>query len=131
MKLFQLMAVLAATGAIAMVGFGASGEPEQNSGETGSSASAKAAPLPKDVYADSLSRLPLVKRENLDEQGKKAYDEAAGDTRSLVGLQGPGGIRLHSPRLAETARPSNQYLRFDTKLGRRLSELAILVTARE
>ena len=82
MKLFQLMAVLAATGAIAMAGFSASGEPEQNSGETGSSASAKAAPLPKDVYADSLSRLPLVKRENLDEQGKKAYDEAAGDTRS-------------------------------------------------
>lgn len=87
--------------------------------------------LPKDVYPDSRSRLPLVKRESLDEIGKKAYDEAAGDRRSLVGLQGPGGIRLHSPKLALAARPSSQYLRFDSKLGRRLSELAILVTARE
>jgi len=100
-------------------------------GQNNRPSTASAAALPPDVYPDSLSRLPLVKRETLDEAGKKTYDETAGDPRSLVGLQGPGGIRLHSPKLAETTRPSNQYLRFDTKLGRRLSELAILVTARE
>lgn len=48
-----------------------------------------------------------------------------------VGLQGPSGIRLHSPKLGEHMRAANQYLRYETALGRRLTELAILVTARE
>jgi len=104
----------------------------QNSQATSkSSAAASSATLPKDVYADSRNRLPLIKREDLDEQGKKFYDESVGDSRSLAGLQGPTGLRLYSPRLAEALRASNQYLRYDTDLGRRLSELAILVTARE
>ena len=30
--------------------------------------------LPADVYPESRSRLPLVKREDLDETGQKAYD---------------------------------------------------------
>jgi len=99
----------------------------QNSAKSAAAADS----LPKDVYPDSRSRLPLVKREKLDADGQKAYDDAAGDKRSIVGLQGPGGIRLHSPKLANASRPANQYLRFGTKLDRRLSELAILVTARE
>lgn len=43
----------------------------------------------------------------------------------------PAGIHLYNPRVAESVRVGNQYLRFQTDLGRRLSELAILVTARE
>lgn len=87
--------------------------------------------LPKDVYPDSGNRLPLIKREDLKEEDQQVYDMVVGDSRSLVGLRGPGGIRLHSPRLAEYMRKPNDYLRFETGLGRRLSELAILVTARE
>jgi 4-carboxymuconolactone decarboxylase len=90
-----------------------------------------AAPLPADVYADSRNRLPLVKREDLDDAGKKMYDQTAGDARSLVGLQGPGGIRLYSPHLDVLTRAVNQYLRFDAGLDPRLGELAILVVARE
>src|SRR5215470_19464200 len=88
--------------------------------------------LPGDVHPDSLSRLPLVAREAMDEQGKKFYDASTGPhSRTLVGLQGPSGIWLHSPELGERMRAVNQYLRYKTALGRRLTELAILVTARE
>ena len=88
--------------------------------------------LPGDVYPESLSRLPLLNREKMDERGKKFYDAVTGpQSRTLVGLQGPSGIWLHSPELGERVRAANQYLRFETTLERRLTELAILVTARE
>jgi len=88
--------------------------------------------LPRDVYPDSLSRLPLLAREAMDEQGQKFYDAVTGPhSRTLVGLQGPSGIWLHSPELGERMRAVNQYLRYETALERRLTELAILVTARE
>ena len=88
--------------------------------------------LPKDVYPDSLSRFPLLTRELLDEVGRKLCDMVVGpQSRTLVGLRGPGGIWLHSPKLAGFVRSANQYLRFETALDRRLTELAILVTARE
>ncbi len=87
---------------------------------------------PGDVHPDSLSRLPLVEREAMDEQGQKFYDAVTGPhSRTLVGLQGPSGIWLHSPELGERVRAVNQYLRYETALERRLTELAILVTARE
>jgi 4-carboxymuconolactone decarboxylase len=88
--------------------------------------------LPKDVYSDSLSRLPLLTRELLDEAGRQHYDTVVGpQSRTLVGLRGPSGIWLHSPKLAGFVRAANQYLRFESALDRRLTELAILVTARE
>ena len=88
--------------------------------------------LPRDVHPESLSRLPLVKREEMDEQGQRFYDAVTGPhSRTLVGLQGPSGIWLHSSELGERVRAVNQYLRFETTLARRLTELAILVTARE
>jgi 4-carboxymuconolactone decarboxylase len=92
----------------------------------------RARKLPKDVYPESLSRFPLLTREDMDAQGQKLYDAVVSPrSRTLVGLQGPGGIWLHSPRLAEHVRAANQYLRYETTLDRRLTELAILVTARE
>src|SRR5437867_7637464 len=88
--------------------------------------------LPADVHPESLSRLPLRERKDMDEQGQRFYDAVAGpQSRTLVGLQGPSGIWLHSPKLALHLRGANQYLRYETTLGRRLTELAILVTARE
>ncbi|HXF33478.1 MAG TPA: hypothetical protein VN603_02810, partial [Candidatus Acidoferrales bacterium] len=57
--------------------------------------------LPPDVYPESRNRLALVRREELDEEGKTIFDGAANDSRSLVGLQGPGGIRLHNPTLTK------------------------------
>jgi 4-carboxymuconolactone decarboxylase len=88
--------------------------------------------LPRDVHPESLSRLPLLERTELDDHGQKLYDTVAGpQSRTLMGLRGPSGIWLHSPKLAGYLRAANQYLRFETSLDRRLTELAILVTARE
>src|SRR5262249_7981781 len=88
--------------------------------------------LPPDVYPESLSRLPLLRRGQMDAHGQRLYDAVTSpQSRTLVGLTGPSGIWLHSPRLGELVRAANQSLRYDTRLDRRLTELAILVTARE
>ena len=77
--------------------------------------------LPKDVNRDSRSRLPLIKREDLKEEARKAYDAAA--TSSPTGRpEGVAAIRLHR---------SGADVRWDSVVGRRLTELAIITTARE
>ncbi len=88
--------------------------------------------LPQHIHPDSLNRLPIAKREELDEYGKRAYD-ALLDPRahSVVGVQGPGGIWLHSSKIGEVQRELNRLLRQENGLGDRLTELAILLSARE
>jgi 4-carboxymuconolactone decarboxylase len=89
-------------------------------------------PYPKDVHPDSGFRLPLPNRDELSDAAKKLYDQLCDPKgKSLVGLKGPGGIRLHSPRLAEVSSPVNRYLRWEAGFSGRVRELAILVTARE
>ena len=88
--------------------------------------------LPKDIHPESRSRLPLPKREALDEPGKRVYDSVLDPRRpTLAGFQGPAGIWLHSPRVGEPFREMNRILRNEVPLEPRLRELAILVTARE
>jgi len=67
----------------------------------------------------------------MDDDGKRVFDEFAHHARSLVGLQGPTGIRLHDPELARFSQPLNQFLRYDAGLDERLREIVILATARE
>ena len=88
--------------------------------------------LPKDIHPESRSRLPLPKRESLDEQGKRVYDSVLDPKRpTLAGFQGPAGIWLHSPRVGEPVREMNRILRTEVPLEPRLRELAVLVTSRE
>jgi 4-carboxymuconolactone decarboxylase len=88
--------------------------------------------VPSDIDPESGFRLPLPRREDLDDGSRKIYDALVEpNSRSLVGLRGPGGIRLHSPRLAEVSSPVNRYLRWEAGFSGRVRELAILVTARE
>jgi 4-carboxymuconolactone decarboxylase len=87
--------------------------------------------LPPDIFKDSLSRFPVIKRDQLDEKGKKAYDVIAGGTGKTVLPTGPAAIGLYSPGVYEPLRMLNDYLRKDSVLGERLAELAILVAARE
>src|ERR1700694_1028245 len=90
------------------------------------------AALPKDVYPDSRFRLPLAKREELDEYGKRVFDTMVDPgRRSLVGLNGPAGIRMYDPKVADMMNSANLYLRRETGFGDRLTEIAILNTARE
>jgi 4-carboxymuconolactone decarboxylase len=87
--------------------------------------------IPGDIDPDSRCRLPLPKREELDEAAQASYDRlATPGSGNLRGLRGPGGIQLHSPELSRRSRPVNHYLRFESGLSGRVRELAILVTAR-
>src|SRR5215467_796519 len=87
---------------------------------------------PEDVDPQSGCRLPLPKREELDEAGQRIYDSLVDPKGgSIRGLRGPGGILLHSPELSRYTRPLNRYLRHEAGLGGRVRELAILTTARE
>jgi 4-carboxymuconolactone decarboxylase len=90
------------------------------------------ATLPADIDPDSRFRLPLPKREQLDEAGRRIFDRV-GDPKSgnLVGLRGPAGIQLHNSKYAEHARPLNYYLRYECGLSAHIREVAILATARE
>jgi len=100
--------------------------------EASGASAASALSLPSDVNPASLSRVPLIRREEMDAEGKRVYDLVMGpQTRSLAGLQGPYGIWLHNPELGEKLLAASQYLRYRTDLGRRLTELATLVIARE
>lgn len=77
--------------------------------------------LPRDVNPDSRSRLPSITRQELNEQGQRAYDAAAAisPTRRPEGV---AAIRLQR---------SGVDVRWDSAIGRRLTELAIITTARE
>ena len=87
--------------------------------------------LPSDIDPESGSRLPLPRREELPEAAREIFDQLAGpSTRSLVGLYGPGGLRLASPALAAVTQPLNSYLRWGTNLSGAVREIAILVAAR-
>ncbi len=87
---------------------------------------------PGDIYEDSGFRLPLPKRDDLDDPTREIYDYFADPAGgAYVGLRGPGGIRLYSPRLLERVQALNRYLRREAGIDTRVRELAILVTARE
>jgi 4-carboxymuconolactone decarboxylase len=87
---------------------------------------------PEDIDPMSGCRLPLPRREELDDAGRRIYDSLADPKGGTIrGLSGPGGIMLHSPELSRRARPLNRYLRHEAGLGGRVRELAILTTARE
>jgi 4-carboxymuconolactone decarboxylase len=86
--------------------------------------------MPSDIDPQSGFRLPLPKREDLDEAGKKTFDRAMTPGASIAGLQGPAGIRLYTP-ISEHLQAINHYLRFQAGFTPRIREIAILTTARE
>ncbi|MBI4886283.1 MAG: carboxymuconolactone decarboxylase family protein [Acidobacteria bacterium] len=95
-------------------------------GAVGAASQASRAALPQDIHPETGNRFPALKREALNDEGKKLYD-----TRGVVDAFGPGAIRLYSPPVAAAMTGVNDYLRRKSGLEPRLVELAILVTARE
>jgi 4-carboxymuconolactone decarboxylase len=87
-------------------------------------------PMPSDIDPQSGFRLPLPKREDLDDIGKRAYDRASTPGKTIVGLRGPSGIHLYSPHTVEAHNTMNQYLRFQC-FDAKTREVAILTVARE
>jgi len=86
--------------------------------------------VPADIDPVTHSRLPLVKRADLDADGQRIFDMVAAPNKEIP-VSGPVPISMYSPKVAESIQMLNQYLRFHGVLGRRDTEVAILVAARE
>ena len=94
----------------------------------GTQTPARSATLPSDVQPDSLNRRPVVKREQVDENGKKVYDLNAGGPGKIAQPTGPGAITLYSPGASEPLRKLNNYLRREGNiLGNGITENDLLV----
>ena len=78
--------------------------------------------LPEDVHPDSRSRLPPIERSELDVERRATYDAAVRVERSAGFLTGAAALRFHG---------SGTNLRWSAPMGRQLTELTILATARE
>ena len=93
-----------------------------------------AADIPPDIHEDSWARLPTVTRESLNPEDQRVFDIIVNpDSRYATGLRGPVGMWMYSPRMAEHIFSASSYLRYgaDGERDQRLTELAILTTARE
>ena len=99
--------------------------------QTAASPQSTGTTMPSDIDPKSGMRLPLPKREELDEAGQKAYDRGTTPGATIAGLQGPSGIQLYSPKTAASAAALNRYLRFEAGFTPHVREVAILTTARE
>ncbi|MDG2175877.1 MAG: hypothetical protein P8M72_07090 [Gammaproteobacteria bacterium] len=86
--------------------------------------------LPEDVRPDTLSRLSPANPDDMDAYGKAIYDRVVG-LDNPGPIYGPAAFSVHMPRVADGMDLINQYLRYDSEIGRPLIELAILVAARE
>ena len=86
--------------------------------------------MPSDIDPQSGFRLPLLKREELDDAGKRAYDRANTPGKTIVGLRGPSGIYLYSTKTVEPRNEVTEYLRFHV-FDPKVREVAILTVARE
>lgn len=88
-----------------------------------------AAALPPDIHPESLSRLPLLSRDDLDDEGKAAYDDIVGDRPAP--RTGPVPTSLYSARIARNWDDLNGFLRYNGSLSPRHTEVAICVAAWE
>ena len=75
-----------------------------------------------------MSRFEQLVYEKLTKAQRLVYDEIASGPRGHVG--GPLAVWLKRPELADRAQKLGEYARYNTMLPPRLSELAILLTAR-
>lgn len=75
-----------------------------------------------------MRRMTTLALETLDDEQRKAYDEAVGGRRDR--MPAPMQAWIRSPEFARRAQHLGEFTRYETQLEPRLSELAILVTAR-
>ena len=75
-----------------------------------------------------MARIPLFPLAEMTPEQRKVYDAVVSGPRGVV--VGPLRAALHRPELADKWQQLGEILRYRTSLPPRLSELAILVTAR-
>ena len=81
------------------------------------------------VPAPAQQRLPTIAPEQYTAEQKKAAEEFLAARKAPV--FGPFEPMMHSPDVMGMARAMGDYLRYHSAIGNTLSELVILVTARE
>ena len=75
-----------------------------------------------------MPRISLPSPESMTPEQRRVHDRIVSGRRGRI--QGPLRAALHSPELADRWQALGEFLRYETSLPPRLSELAILVTAR-
>jgi 4-carboxymuconolactone decarboxylase len=75
-----------------------------------------------------MPRIHFLTDDEMTDEQRRMRDEIASGPRG--GLRGPFNAWMHRPPLLDRAQKLGAYCRFDSSLEPRLSELAILVTAR-
>jgi 4-carboxymuconolactone decarboxylase len=75
-----------------------------------------------------MARIPLPDPETMNPEQRRVYDAVVAGPRGAV--RGPLRAALHNAELADKWQQLGALLRYGTSLAPRLSELAILVTAR-
>jgi 4-carboxymuconolactone decarboxylase len=93
-------------------------------------AQASRPPLPTDIDAQSSSRLPLIRKDSLDEEGRRIFEAINGKDGNTPRL-GPPASTMHSLAAAEPYDRLNQVLRSANVIGPQFFEISTLVPARE
>ena len=75
-----------------------------------------------------MARLPALDQAKMNNRQKEIYDDIVSGPRGKV--RGPLAVWLYRAELADKAQQLGRYCRYDSSLSPRLSELAILTTAR-
>lgn len=75
-----------------------------------------------------MPRIRFLTDDEMSDEQRRMRDEIVGGPRG--GVRGPFNAWMHRPPLLDRAQKLGAYCRFDSSLEPRLSELAILVTAR-
>jgi 4-carboxymuconolactone decarboxylase len=87
--------------------------------------------LAPSVRADEITRFLPMKAEQLNPEQKKWADMISAPPRNAKFVNPPYRAYITNPDLANRLTALSEYLRWNTSLPPRLSELAILITARQ
>jgi alkylhydroperoxidase family enzyme len=85
--------------------------------------------LPPDVNPVSLTRLPPLTRNDLNDEGKAIYDKIVGNGPPPT--TGPVALSLYSPKIALAFNDLNSFLRYNGDLSPRHTEVAIVAATWE
>jgi 4-carboxymuconolactone decarboxylase len=95
---------------------------------TASAQNPSPSPRPESSAVTGPDRLPAIPAAQLTDEQKKAIAEF--EAARKTGISGPFVPMLRSPEVMNRARAMGDYLRYNSSLPPRLSEFAILITAR-
>src|SRR6202521_474297 len=88
--------------------------------------------MPHEIaMAAKTYRLPVLTEDKLDDAQRALLESLrSGPRGDRVRLGGPFGVYMHAPQCGELTQKLGAFLRFNTSVEPRLSEFAILCTAR-